>query len=206
MEPQQSFLAKAINEVKLKKYFAAGVIGGVLALLPLPFIVVLLALLSFDWKSEATLKQYLSVISSVSFVLVYFMYLSITCIPATSAWSSSLQLFILSLCVFHLGEFYAQSYFHYKEANFSSNGYAAYLLDHSTEYTVAISSAFVEHFIKLIIPYPSFYLFYYVGGAMVFIGHVFRIGSEINCGKNFTHRIKYKKVQSHVLVINGFYR
>ena len=47
---------------------------------------------------------------------------------------------------------------------------------------------------------------FFIGLFITAIGHVFRIGSEINCGTNFSHKIKSSKDDKHQLVVKGFYR
>lgn len=69
-----------------------------------------------------------------------------------------------------------------------------------------MSAAFIECFLKLILPYPSFYWNYLIGLSIIILGHILRIGAEINCGTNFSHQIKFSKKKTHKLVVNGFYR
>lgn len=83
-----------------------------------------------------------------------------------------------------------------------------FLLDQSTQYTLAISASFVEYSLETYLSVPdsiSFFL-YFLGLGITIIGHLFRIGAQINAGTSFTHLIRTEKDEEHKLVTTGLYR
>ena len=65
--------------------------------------------------------------------------------------------------------------------------------------------SFVEHFVWSWLPEFTFqHLCFWVGLGIVLVGHVFRIGAEINAGSSFNHLIQMDKSRD-VLVTGGFY-
>jgi protein-S-isoprenylcysteine O-methyltransferase len=159
-----------------------------------------------DFYERSPLKKAITTIFLTSASLLYIPLFISFYLDLSSTWSISFLSYLASLSLFHLGEFYVQSYFHHQEANFSSNLYSAFLLDHSKEYSIAILFAFLEHFLKLLIPYPVFLPVLFFGISITLTGHIFRIGSEINCGRNFSHKIRFSKQSDHELVTSGFYQ
>ncbi|OMJ82227.1 hypothetical protein SteCoe_17128 [Stentor coeruleus] len=183
-----------------RKHFFVCVLASFLALVSFWGIGFVIIFIYADFCKYRDIKHCLSVTFLVAFGLISLPLYSCFTLE-NDTWSLALKCYLISLILFHIGEFYVQSYFHYKEANFST-----FLLDHSKDYTIAITASFSEHLSKLILPYPSFIWICIFGIIITSIGHIFRIGSEINCGQNFSHRIKYSKKASHVLVTNGFYK
>ncbi|CAG9318825.1 ICMT [Blepharisma stoltei] len=167
-------------------------------------IFILAGLLLFDLLSlKPTIEKSSTLIAFTSFALCTITQLGFEYLP-DSCWGISLKLYLLSLCIFHVSEFLTQSYFHPQSAKFST-----YLLNHSREYELAIIISFIEHAIKLAIPFPEMFynwLALCIGIFVVVIGHFFRIGAEINAGSNFTHLIQNSKKETHTLVTSGFYK
>lgn len=185
-------------------------LSSVLAIItfPLPYSCTLLSsiLVIIDITQQSLNKKSLSLTYYTTYTLYLIPYLVFTNSDLSDPWSLSFFIYSVSLSTFHLGEFLVQSYFHYPEANFSSKFYSAFLLDHSKEYSIAIVMALLEHFLKLLLPYPVFFPLIIIGSVVTAIGHIFRIGSEINCGRNFSHKIRYRKQDDHELIKTGFYR
>ena len=105
----------------LRKGFFAGILGLLLFLLPYFSILSILPLFLYDFNRSPGWKRYLSLLSLISYALLLIPYLSILYIPVSSTWSLCFHTYLLSLSLYHLGEYLVQSYYHYEEANFSSN-------------------------------------------------------------------------------------
>ena len=114
----------------------------------------------------------------------------------------AIYLYTASLCVYHMGEFLATSYYHADKVTWES-----FLINQSKEYGIAITASYVEYMFKFV--FNPFYSLMSIAISLmvpfVIIGHVFRIGGLISGGRSFTHRIAYKKKDDHVLVTDGFY-
>lgn len=113
-----------------------------------------------------------------------------------------LQLYLISLCIYHFAEYFFVLNYHYDLLTFSS-----FLIDQSKEWGMAIAFSVIEilienhffHFIK------SNGLCISLGLICVVIGHFFRIGALFTGKTNFTHLISYEKKPEHILVTTGFY-
>lgn len=109
---------------------------------------------------------------------------------------------ICAISIYHMWEYTYYALFRPNELDEES-----FLLNHSTEYTIAIIGLFVEYFIefyffpqikkKLIIVIP--------GLIIIIIGQILRIVSMYTAGKNFNHYIEEYKRPDHQLVTSGIY-
>ncbi|KAK1938984.1 Protein-S-isoprenylcysteine O-methyltransferase [Phytophthora citrophthora] len=85
---------------------------------------------------------------------------------------------------------------------------AAFLLNHSREYHLAVLFSIVEFFLELyFVPGWKLHpLVRPVGIALVIIGQFFRVSAMSTAASNFSHRIEYFKRKEHELVTHGVYR
>lgn len=85
--------------------------------------------------------------------------------------------------------------------------FAAFLINHSLEFTIAIAASFVEYFIELLL-FPSMKgtLFLYLGIVITGSGQLLRTISQFHAGASFTHQVQETKRDEHVLVQSGPYR
>lgn len=86
--------------------------------------------------------------------------------------------------------------------------YAAFLLNHSREYHIALGFSAVEFWLEVAFV-PKWKLEGWVlalGLLIVVVGQWFRIAAMYTAASNFSHRIEYMKRQEHVLVTHGVYR
>lgn len=193
------------NHVKERKMFYSGFVAGFGLVFGIYWVVLAVPLVVADWIQGNRGKYAMTTCFLTALALWLLPCWVFWYGVGQDNWGFALAVYVCSLSFFHLGEFYVQSFFHFQDANFSSKGYAAFLIDHSREYTIAIIVAFTEHFSKLIIPYPVFLPVCWIGIVITSIGHIFRIGSEVNCGRNFSHKIRFSKKDDHELVTSGFY-
>uniref|UniRef100_G3PJ25 Protein-S-isoprenylcysteine O-methyltransferase n=3 Tax=Perciformes TaxID=8111 RepID=G3PJ25_GASAC len=105
------------------------------------------------------------------------------------------------------------SFFHYSEylvtavINPRSLSLDSFLLNHSTEYTLAAVSSWVEFTIeKLTVPeLKQLNGLCVVGLLLVMFGDCLRKAAMLTAGSNFNHIVQNEKAQSHVLVTSGVY-
>jgi protein-S-isoprenylcysteine O-methyltransferase len=111
----------------------------------------------------------------------------------------------MSLAVYHVGEYLATAYFHPNKVTWES-----FLINHSTEYGVAIVASYIELGSKFVLAYyfdiaALMRMTMHIGLLMICVGHLFRLGGLISGGTNFTHKIRWKNEPTHQLVIGGFF-
>jgi len=130
-----------------------------------------------------------SIFISVLFSFQYF-------VPYPLNW------FIISVSLFHLGEFIATAISNPENLRKSS-----FLLNHSPAYHIAMSVACLEF-------YAEYYFFgndiykpwiHIVGLVGAFTGDIMRKFSMVWCGVGFSHLITFRKKKGHELVTNGPY-
>lgn len=159
----------------------------------------------YERSRGAALERSPGVIAGTSFGLGLVGRLVLVYMPHDTVFLCGLKLYVLSLCLFHLSEFWCQSYYNSRDSTFTSNLYSAYLLNHSIEYNLAIAMSFVEYFAEYFV--PSYFVqkvFLCVGLVVMCLGHVLRIGAQITAKSSFNHRIQLDKGDD-VLVTWGFY-
>lgn len=102
-----------------RKHFFVSILASVLALISCWGIGIVSIFLYVDFCTYKDIKHCFSVTFLVSFGLISLPLYS-SFILENDNWSLALKFYLISLTIFHIGEFYVQSYFHYNEANFSS--------------------------------------------------------------------------------------
>mmetsp|Transcript_11390 Transcript_11390/g.16577 ORF Transcript_11390/g.16577 Transcript_11390/m.16577 type:complete len:278 (+) Transcript_11390:127-960(+) len=110
-------------------------------------------------------------------------------------------LYVLTLCIFHLSEFFVTALYNPTVVNASS-----FVVNHSKSYTIAMMVSWTEFFIRFFI-FPSLnsVKFAVVGMIFVVIGQAVRSLAMITCGESFNHIIQNFKKKNHVLVTSGIY-
>ncbi|KAG7354412.1 isoprenylcysteine carboxyl methyltransferase [Nitzschia inconspicua] len=110
--------------------------------------------------------------------------------------------YIVSLCTFHLLEFFVTAFYNPLEASSDS-----FLINHSKAYTAAILLAACEFWIRfLFFPYLPNRGVLLVGILLVFLSQTIRSTAMKTCGESFNHFIQTSKKDNHKLVTNGIYR
>lgn len=112
-------LSNGLHEIQLRKGFFSGVFGVVLLVFPYYCVAFLIPFAIFESFQLVPWKKRISTLIAISYSLSIIPYLSYILLDV-SLWALQLQTFLLSLSIYHLGEYLVQSYFHYSEANFSS--------------------------------------------------------------------------------------
>jgi len=109
--------------------------------------------------------------------------------------------YIISLCVFHLSEFFVTAVWNPSVVSASS-----FMVNHSTSYTVAMLISGVEFLIRfLVFPTKNSTFISVIGLALVLVGQLIRSLAMITCGESFNHLIQHTRKQSHKLVTHGVY-
>eukprot|EP01134_Creolimax_fragrantissima_P001699 CFRG1699T1 len=110
-------------------------------------------------------------------------------------------LFILFLCTYHFLEFFTTAVFNPEGLSIDS-----FLINQSKEYGIAVSAAWLEYLVELVL-FPSMKGSWvlYVGASIAVCGQAMRTIAMWTAGSNFTHIIQYNKRDAHVLVTNGIY-
>ena len=111
-------------------------------------------------------------------------------------------IYATALAFFHLSEYIITSIFNSHTLSIDS-----FLLNHSTEYTVAAIASWVEYWLEYYF-FQGFKAFHYItitGAIIVILGETLRKVAMITAGTNFTHLIQYRKRDDHKLVTNGVY-
>jgi protein-S-isoprenylcysteine O-methyltransferase len=113
------------------------------------------------------------------------------------------QLYLISLCIYHISEYFNSLIYHFSKLNFES-----FLLDQSIEYNIALISSFFEYFIEnyFFSIFKSNFIFLFFGLILTIFGHFFRISALFTCKSNFDYLVQYKKKKDHKLVKNGVYK
>ena len=111
-------------------------------------------------------------------------------------------MYFMCLSFFHLSEFVFTALFNHKEVSTDS-----FMLNHSTEYTLAALASWLEFAIEAYFfpsakmsPYTRF-----IGFFLVIFGETFRKLAMYTAGTNFNHYVQESRQQGHFLVTNGIY-
>ena len=82
-----------------------------------------------------------------------------------------------------------------------------FLIDHSKSWVISTLASFAEMIIETYFfdQYKKIKILFIIGLLMTIIGQYFRIVALFTGKKNFTHKIRYNKVDEHELVTHGIY-
>ena len=157
----------------------------------------LLSLIIFIFSSNKNRNQYLiglslSNIFSFSFSIILF----------TQNKYYPLFIYFISLCIYHYSEFFSVLLYHYE---ILTSEY--FLINHSKSWVFATLISFMETILGIYYfdKYKEIKLFFIIGFLMMLIGQYFRIAALFIGKKNFTHRIRFDKVNEHKLITNGVF-
>eukprot|EP00804_Cyclotella_cryptica_P025473 CCRYP_011993-RA/>CCRYP_011993-RA protein AED:0.08 eAED:0.08 QI:154/1/1/1/0.75/0.6/5/844/287 len=140
--------------------------------------------------------------------LVRFGILSIDVLGDSTFWTKdTLQMalqwtvYIIFLCTFHLGEFFATSLF-----NPSVTTADSFMVNHSKAYSAAALISWVEFIVRFLFsPKTNSTFIFFVGLGFVIGGQICRTWAMVTCGESFNHYIQRDKKDNHVLVTHGIY-
>jgi protein-S-isoprenylcysteine O-methyltransferase len=116
---------------------------------------------------------------------------------------TGLALYTAALCAFHFLEFYLTCRFHP-----TTTTYQAFLLDHSTAYTLSMSAAILEYAI-IELTFPRLHWLpplRWIGVCMVLAGQLTRTKAMLDAGSAFTHEVADEHISSHILVRTGIFQ
>jgi len=107
--------------------------------------------------------------------------------------------YIISICSFHLAEFFATALFNPSVASSDS-----FVVNHSHAYTAAAMLSALEFFLRFFF-FPSFNSISVAifGFATVVIAQAIRTTAIVTCGESFNHLIQASKKQNHFLITRG---
>lgn len=115
----------------------------------------------------------------------------------------SLFVFLALLSLFHMTEFLFAAVYHWQTCSTE-----AYLIPHSTSYTVAMLFSVTEYLLWWLIfgtsfiqALPVFWIGLFICGG----GQLLRWAAFVTAGHNFTHLVAEVKVDKHHLVTDGIY-
>lgn len=117
--------------------------------------------------------------------------------------------YIVSMCTFHLLEFFVTAFFNPNVVASDS-----FLVNHSKAYTVAYMIATTEFWVRFWFGHevgtPPYWRFWWttitlVGVVMVMGSQIIRSWAMMKCGESFNHYIQTERKQNHILVTDGVY-
>lgn len=109
---------------------------------------------------------------------------------------------LCAFSIYHMWEYTYYALFRPRELNEDS-----FLLNHSTEYTIAVCILVLEYFIELFL-FPKMKKHYIItipAFISLIIGQTIRIVSMYTAGTNFNHEIEDYKRNDHKLITTGIY-
>ena len=113
-------------------------------------------------------------------------------------WSA----YVVALCTFHLAEFFVTVQYNPSVASADS-----FLVNHSTAYTAAAFSSWMEFWIRWVFfPRFSCSIVTWVGLVGVLVAQTIRSVAMATAGESFNHYIQTSKKDTHVLITHGIYR
>lgn len=110
--------------------------------------------------------------------------------------------YLMCLSFFHLSEFVFTALFNHKQATTDS-----FMLNHSTEYSLAALVSWTEFFIEAYF-FPLSKTFSYtrfIGLFLIVFGEFFRKSAMYTAGTSFNHYVQETRQQDHILITNGVY-
>ncbi len=124
---------------------------------------------------------------------------------SSHGWSR-LGMYFIALSFFHLSEYILTAL--YNERTLSND---SFILNHSTEYQLAVLASLIEFSVELWLFKPMktsqiSRAVSAIGLVCVISGEVCRKLAMITAKSNFSHIVQYKKVEGHQLVTNGIYQ
>ena len=113
-----------------------------------------------------------------------------------------LHLYIISLVIYHYGEYFGVLLYHFDNLSFSS-----YLIDQSDQWLIATGGSFIELIVENLIFHniKNNKILIAIGILLLIVGHIFRMGGIYTGKKNFTHLVAEQKKKEHELVTKGIY-
>ena len=111
-------------------------------------------------------------------------------------------LYVMVLSAFHFSEYVATSVCNPRTLSNDS-----FLLNHSSEYSIAAVASWLEYGIEVYF-FPatkSFHWISWTGILLCVSGEILRKGAMLTAMANFTHMVRYYKVSDHHLVTTGIY-
>ncbi|KAH9943496.1 protein-s-isoprenylcysteine O-methyltransferase [Epithele typhae] len=120
-------------------------------------------------------------------------------------WWTTFQLgfFFAAWSAFHWGEFAVTAGWNRDKCSVDS-----FLLENGAMYHIAHSVALFEYLVTLYFK-PDLKQFEYLsfaGIVLTLVGQVLRSTAMIHAGSNFSHAVAFRKLDGHILVIDGVYR
>jgi protein-S-isoprenylcysteine O-methyltransferase len=138
------------------------------------------------------------------FLRAHFLTLVLTVGCIWSITSPAIGLFTVILSIFHLSEYISVGLWCPSTLNLNS-----FLLNHSSQYHIAIFLAYFEYFIEKYylfpngIPYQSIMII--IGLVIIISGEYLRKLSMYTAQQNFSHLIEDKPNAEHRLIVHGIY-
>ncbi len=121
-----------------------------------------------------------------------------------SITSPAIGLFTIILSIFHLSEYISVALWCPRTLNLNS-----FLLNHSTQYHIAIGLAYLEYFIEKSYFFPNGIRYHWImiiiGLIMVISGEYLRKLAMYTAQQSFSHLIEDKPNDEHRLITNGIY-
>mmetsp|Transcript_16245 Transcript_16245/g.19837 ORF Transcript_16245/g.19837 Transcript_16245/m.19837 type:complete len:275 (+) Transcript_16245:96-920(+) len=110
-------------------------------------------------------------------------------------------LFVISVCFFHVSEFFVTALYNPSVVDSSS-----FVVNQSKAYTSAMMVSSIEFWIRyLLFPSINSTFIAIVGIVFVSAGQFIRTMAMVTCGESFNHIIQHSKKETHKLVTNGIY-
>ena len=173
-----------------KKSFLFFVLIQILLLL---FIGIVLILISTkEERNQYLIGLSLSIIFSFSFSMIFF----------TGSKYYPLYIYFITLCIYHYSEYFSVLIYHFDKISCEF-----FLIDHSIGWGAATLLSFAEMIIGTYYfdKYKKIKFFFVIGLVMLIVGQYFRIAALYTGKSNFTHKIRYNKVENHELITHGIY-
>ena len=109
------------NHLKERKLFYSGLVAALGLVFGAFWALGAVPLALADWVQGNRVKYAMATCFLTALALCLGPYWVFLHVVGEDSWSFALGVYVCSLSFFHLGEFYVQSFFHYQDANFSSN-------------------------------------------------------------------------------------
>ena len=113
-----------------------------------------------------------------------------------------LYLYFVTLSIYHYSEYLSVLVYHFEKISCEY-----YLINHSKSWIISTVASFSEIIIETYYfnEFKKIKILFVIGLIMTIIGQYFRIAALFTGKKNFTHRIRYNKVEEHKLITNGIF-
>lgn len=110
--------------------------------------------------------------------------------------------YMMVLSFFHVSEYIATATYNPQTLSLNS-----FLINHSSEYTIAAVSSWIEYAVEYYF-FPSLKSLWWlslIGLTMSVLGELLRKVAMLTAMENFTHMVAYRKRHTHKLVTSGVY-